>query len=221
MKRGERVPAVSSAAIEHLVRKALLPGKSVPRIAGSPDFWPVVAKGGFENTLRDLMLADIQAASKVGRVCTGERGRRDIAIFHTSDIERRSFGDPVGVIELKLNYASMIGEALERVANVLHRSLSQPKRPEFIVVLIVCEIEKADAISTALLHRYKAAPGQKRIQTAPDRSDFVALAQKAMKRRDLPMAISRLASISVSDATGNNRGKLHFLSFKPRKTHSK
>lgn len=208
------VPAlpVSPIAIERAVRKALSRDKSVPRTARNPDFWPVVSKGGFENTLRDLMLADVQAAIGKAWVCTGERGRLDIAVFNTQDVNRGSFDKPAAVVELKLNYTSQLKEAFDRVAASATRLLAHPMRPPFLVILVICEVQKADALSARLLYRYRAAPGQRPAQRVRQKPDFILMAQKSLKNKGFAAVAKKLASVRVADGTGKNLGQLHFLS---------
>jgi len=89
----------------------------------SPAFWPIAVKGGFECTLRDFILYDLQSAltekfSRKSYICTGERSwggrslRGDILLFDKRQINGRgNISTPLAEVELKVNFGGQVDKA--------------------------------------------------------------------------------------------------------------
>lgn len=110
-----------AAELVESIRSVLNDGNApVCQFISSPLFWPVAIKGGFENTLRDMVLASLETdirrrRSQTSLVCTGERTwggqpqRADILVTSSQEIgEMGEIGEPLGVVELKVNFAHQV-----------------------------------------------------------------------------------------------------------------
>jgi hypothetical protein len=121
--------------------------------------WPLLLKGGFENTIRDLLVCDLQQLMQ-DKIVTGERHRFDIAIYNTNQgFSAIDLRNPIQVIEMKANFHTQISDIKTRMPRAIQeaRERTQSNTEIFGLNIIVnTSISNNDNRSRLLLRRYRA-----------------------------------------------------------------
>lgn len=217
----------SLSSLVNALRAAFDRDGNVGRFVSSSSFWPVALKGGYENTLRDLLLADLerQVQSYIGPqlMCTGERGwaglpvRGDILVFTPSSIcDSGKVDTPLAVIELKANFASQLiagpaGLTGLRSVDVLYQlgALCQPSGVASLGIQFVHEVHSDAEAEICLLKRYKAdRPSRDGRWVLPD---LVHQLETASWLRRSGVACSELARFTFGDGLPRRFGQLSVL----------
>lgn len=139
------------------ILRVLSKGSIVSNFMESPLFWPIAVKGGFENTLRDVMVAELQDMRYRNLVFTGERARHDICAYKPHALtaqgsSQNGFGAPEISVELKFNFMSQKSEQL-RAVMAMNRPVPLPAASTFAIHFFL-GFTALDDVSKALLRRY-------------------------------------------------------------------
>jgi len=148
-----------------------------------PSFWPIAVKGGFECTLRDYVLADLQrelTARFPGNnyICPGERGwgrrglRADILFCDSTEIDKngRLVKPPLAEVELKINFGGQVDRivaknkkefptrsvaTLKKIIKASKENSSEKKiSMAFVAVQFIHQLYDCDPTDTKLARRY-------------------------------------------------------------------
>lgn len=181
-------------------------------------FWPIAIKGGYENTLRDVMLYDLgDCLKRYHLICTGERNygdegkRADIAVYGKDAIAKGlPLPRPAVVIELKHNFRTQLPVDKKRCWEKLRaveavREGNENNIP-VIGIQFLSEISEANAESSLFSKRYQSDMKLKKIHD-------VALANRYFCENfpDEEIKIYRSMNFTLTSDDHKENGVMHTL----------
>jgi hypothetical protein len=207
------------AAITTALHRAMSAGALHTFVSG-PSFWPVAIKGGFENTLRDLLLNDLSVhlAEPLGNNvrCTGERmwggsrRRGDVIVYRQDQVgDNGEIDEPLAVIELKVNFCSQLANRKPLVLQAFEKLRDQATSK-----VLICALQFSHMILTAnecdarLLRRYQAElPPDRKQQNEEWTLDRIRHYVPAIEPAGL--TAENLPAIPFRQSGGRGQGRLH------------
>lgn len=207
--------------LEKIVKRTFKKDSRFASFIQDKSFWPIATKGGCENTLRDIILDDINFVLGSNWICTGERHRIDIAIYRRDVLKDDNcvqdvFRSPSAAIELKFNFARQPQRELLRGVEVFNR-LREGGARNFAVIHMYCEIECADNVSANLLMRYVCCRNQEiKNMSKHNRTRAFDVIETLLREKAGSAKITKLGPNSISDGTSANRGKIQAFLLTPK-----